>query len=120
MAAIRSKHTKPEVAMRKALFATGLRFRIHYGQEKIDIAFPAERIAIFIDGCFWHKCPWHFCMPQSNRAYWIPKIAKNVMRYGKKKKRLQRAGWKVMRFWEHQVKAEPEELAAKIKKIVKA
>ena len=57
MSAIRSKDTKPELSLRRALWAQGLRYRIHYGKEKIDIAFPSKKVAVFVDGCFWHRCP---------------------------------------------------------------
>jgi DNA mismatch endonuclease (patch repair protein) len=103
MSAIRSKNTVPEVILRKALFAKGLRFRIHYGKEKIDIAFPHRKITIFVDGCFWHGCPIHSHMPKSNESYWQSKLKKNIERDRAKNKRLEAEGWKVLRFWEHEM-----------------
>jgi DNA mismatch endonuclease (patch repair protein) len=104
MSAIRSENTKPEIALRKALWAKGLRFRKYYGKEKIDIAFPSKKLAIFIDGCFWHGCPVHSHFPKSNKKYWVPKLRKNIERDLKKNKRLESDGWKVLRFWEHELK----------------
>jgi DNA mismatch endonuclease (patch repair protein) len=103
MSAIRSKNTSPEITLRKALWAKGLRYRTYYGKEKIDIAFPSEKLAIFVDGCFWHSCPFHSHLPKSRRNYWIPKLAKNVERDKEKNERLKIAGWTVVRFWEHEL-----------------
>jgi DNA mismatch endonuclease (patch repair protein) len=103
MAAIHSKNTKPEVILRKALWARGLRFRIHYGNEKIDIAFPNKKVAIFVDGCFWHGCPIHSHLPKSNQEYWYPKLKKNIERDKLKNKHLEKEGWLVMHFWEHEI-----------------
>jgi DNA mismatch endonuclease (patch repair protein) len=103
MSAIRSKNTKPEIALRKALWANGIRYRIHFGKEKIDIAFPATKVAVFVDGCFWHSCPLHSHIPKSNIDYWLPKLRKNVERDKAKNARLRKEGWKVVRFWEHEL-----------------
>lgn len=103
MSAIRSKNTKPELALRRALWSQGLRYRIHYGKEKIDIAFPSKKIAIFVDGCFWHGCPEHGHFPKSNQDYWIPKLEKNKQRAVQKDNRLKQECWKVMHFWEHEL-----------------
>jgi DNA mismatch endonuclease (patch repair protein) len=71
---------------------------------KPDFVFPKQRIAIFIDGCFWHKCPKHCRMPSSNKEYWNQKIEKNRIRDRKTKKLLKEAGWFVIRIWEHEIK----------------
>lgn len=113
MSAIRSENTRPEIILRKALWAEGLRFRIYYGKEKIDIAFPSRKLAIFVDGCFWHGCPIHSHLPKSHEDYWHPKLKKNVERDRAKNKRLEVEGWKVLRFWEHEL----EELEKVIDKI---
>jgi DNA mismatch endonuclease, patch repair protein len=104
MSTIRSKNTAPELILRKALWLTGLRYRIHYGKEKIDIAFPSDKIAVFVDGCFWHGCPFHSHIPKSNIEYWKPKLEKNIQRDKDKNERLRSAGWTVIRFWEHEMK----------------
>jgi DNA mismatch endonuclease (patch repair protein) len=103
MSAIHSKDTVPEITLRKALWATGYRFRVQYGKEKIDIAFPSKKLAIFVDGCFWHSCPIHFHEVKTNREYWQPKLKKNKQRDELKNKRLQEQGWTVLRFWEHEL-----------------
>jgi DNA mismatch endonuclease (patch repair protein) len=103
MSAIRSKNTKPEVALRKTLWARGLRYRIHYGKEKIDIALPSQKLAIFVDGCFWHGCPIHSHLPKSHKSYWHPKLKKNIERDTAKNERLEAQGWKILRFWEHEI-----------------
>ncbi len=113
MSSIRSKNTKPELALRKALWKKDLRFRVQYGTEKIDIAFPSKKIAIFVDGCFWHLCPIHSHLPKSNKAYWGPKLKKNVERDLAKKERLEAEGWKVLRFWEHEL-VDVDEIVKKI------
>jgi len=113
MSAIRSKNTKPEIVLRKALWERDLRFRIYYCKEKIDIAFPSKKVAIFVDGCFWHGCPIHSRLPRSNEEYWHPKLKKNIERDKEKTKRLEADGWQVLRFWEHELR-EIENVLAKI------
>ncbi len=103
MSAIRSKNTKPEVVLRKALWSKGYRFRIYYSKEKIDIAYPSKKIAIFVDGCFWHGCPLHSHLPRTNKAYWYPKLERNIQRAKAKDERLQKEGWTVLHFWEHEL-----------------
>ena len=103
MRAIHSKNTRPELRLRKALWLKGFRYRIHYGTEKIDIAFPSKKLAIFVDGCFWHGCPIHSHVPKSNIEYWAPKLKKNIERDKKMDERLQKKGWRVLRFWEHEL-----------------
>lgn len=103
MAAIHSRDTKPEITIRKALWSKGMRYRVHYGKEKIDIAFPSKKLAVFIDGCFWHACPLHFRAPRKNVTYWRPKIERNVERDTDKNDRLKTSGWQVVRFWEHEL-----------------
>jgi DNA mismatch endonuclease (patch repair protein) len=111
MSAIRSENTKPEIALRKALWAKGFRFRKHYGEEKIDIAFPKLKIAIFVDGCFWHSCPIHSHLPKSNEGYWHPKLQRNKERDKITNERLREAGWTILRFWEHELKCIDDVLA---------
>lgn len=104
MSAIRSRNTKPEIVLRKALWTKGLRFRKYFGKEKVDIAFPSKKLAIFVDGCFWHVCPIHSNIPKSHAEYWVPKLKKNVERDRETNRRLETNGWKVLRFWEHELK----------------
>ena len=103
MSAIRSEDTKPEVELRKFLWSKGLRYRKYYGEEKIDIAFPKAKVALFVDGCFWHGCPLHSHIPNSNKGYWQPKLERNKQRDTEKDSRLQNKGWLVIRIWEHEL-----------------
>lgn len=105
MSRIRGKNTKPEVLLRKALWETGLRYRL---KNKLpgrpDIVFPGRRLAIFVDGCFWHVCPEHCQMPATNRAFWEKKLSKNMARDKEVNRLLEQEDWRVLRFWEHEVK----------------
>lgn len=102
----RSRDTSPEMAVRRALHAMGLRYRVHARplpelRRTCDIVFRPARVAVFIDGCFWHGCPEHYVAPASNVEYWWPKIARNQERDGETTAALEAAGWLVLRFWEH-------------------
>ena len=103
MSRIRDKNTVPELTLRKAVSSSGLRgYRLHYGLPgKPDIVFPRRKIAVFIDGCFWHKCPKCFTEPATNNRFWIEKIASNIKRDRLVNIELRRNGWKVLRVWEH-------------------
>lgn len=108
MSMIRSQGTSPEMALRKALWHSGLRYRVAIRKGKIDIAFPRKKIAIFADGCFWHSCPIHGHTPKSNTGYWKPKLERNVERAVAKDMRLMESGWVVLHFWEHEIMASPQ------------
>lgn len=100
------KNTGPEIAVRKALFKEGFRYRLHYpvpGERRrtIDIAFPKVKIAIFIDGCFWHGCSKHRKIPKSNYEWWKTKIEGNRVRDKDTDRKLRSDGWTVLRYWEH-------------------
>lgn len=116
MSNIRGKNTKPELLLRRALWKKGYRYRLHYGIHNIDIAFPGKKVAVFVDGCFWHKCPKHFVEPKSNRDFWISKIQKNVQRDKKVARILQKEEWKVIRIWEHELKQNPTHALNKIER----
>jgi DNA mismatch endonuclease (patch repair protein) len=103
MASIRSKNTKPEIVFRNALSSKQLTFETNCGSEKIDIAFPSEKIAIFVDGCFWHGCPIHGHIPTTHPEYWAPKLRRNIERDKSQNERLRNKGWLVLRFWEHEL-----------------
>jgi DNA mismatch endonuclease, patch repair protein len=118
MSAIRSRNTTPEMTVRKTLWSRGLRYRINYGPKKIDIAFPSKKLAVFIDGCFWHSCPLHSHIPKSNLKYWLPKLQKNKERDKATTAQLQSQGWVVLRFCEHELENLPvviEEIKSKLK-----
>lgn len=98
--------TAPELALRRALHASGLRYRVGYPvpglpRRTIDIAFTGKKLAVFIDGCFWHGCPEHFVPPKNNADWWHNKIQKNIERDAETTDHLEDLGWRVIRFWEH-------------------
>lgn len=116
MSRIRGKNTAPEIKLRKMLFAAGARgYRIHYKLPgKPDIVFVKKKIAIFVDGCFWHKCPVCFQEPATRKEFWMKKIQSNIDRDKKVNEQLKCDGWTVIRIWEHEIKKEPEEAVQKI------
>ncbi|MFF2371638.1 very short patch repair endonuclease [Agromyces sp. NPDC058110] len=106
MLANKRRDTTTELAVRKLLHARGLRYRVDFPpvpglRRRADIVFTRARIAVFIDGCFWHGCPEHATQPKRNSDYWEPKLAANVARDRDTDGRLDEAGWRVLRFWEH-------------------
>jgi len=106
MTNIRSKDTKIELKVRSALHKKGFRFRKNVKDlpGKPDIVLPKLKTIIFIDSCFWHKCPYHYKQPKSNIKYWKPKIERNVKRAKEVNKQLRNDGWNVIRIWEHSIK----------------
>ena len=107
MKANRRTDTKPELALRSALHALGYRYRKDYRLDlplrrvRPDIAFTARKVAVFVDGCFWHACPEHGSKPKNNEWYWSPKLARNVERDRAADEALRAEGWTVVRLWEH-------------------
>ncbi|HDR9495206.1 very short patch repair endonuclease [Burkholderia stabilis] len=107
MAKVRQKATGAEVALRRELYRIGLRYRVDCEVLKkprrvADIAFPGRRIAIFVDGCFWHGCPEHATWPKRNAEFWRQKIEANQQRDADTNERLRSLGWTVLRFWSHE------------------
>lgn len=104
----RKRDTKPELVLRHALFARGLRYRVDHPVRvgavlvRPDVVFPRRKLAVFVDGCFWHGCPLHGTTPRANGAYWGPKIARNVARDRERSRLLEDEGWTVLRIWEHE------------------
>lgn len=116
MSRIRGKDTSAELAVRKALWHLGFRYRCHTSLPgRPDIVFPGRRVAIFIDGCFWHGCPMHSTTPKTRRQFWVTKISANVERDHRVTRDLQRDGWTVLRIWEHDIR---DNLATTISTIV--
>jgi DNA mismatch endonuclease, patch repair protein len=111
----RRRDTKCELAIRSAVHRLGLRYRVDLRiaglRTRADLAFTKARVAVFIDGCFWHACPVHGTWPKANAHWWRKKIEANVRRDREADRRLASSGWQVLRFWEHQ---EPETAAALI------
>ncbi|MGE6608636.1 very short patch repair endonuclease [Halomonas sp. NPDC076908] len=105
MSQIKGKNTKPELALRKALWSLGYRYRVRNRLPgKPDLVFPSSRTAIFVDGCFWHKCPDHFVEPKTRTQFWLDKINGNVARDRRNNESLRADGWQVIRIWEHEIK----------------
>ena len=107
MKANRRRDTGPELAVRRALHARGMRYRVDHPlpfdrRRRADIAFTRAKVAVFIDGCFWHGCPMHGTTPRTNTAFWVEKIARNRARDNDTTNRLEADGWVVLRFWEHE------------------
>lgn len=125
MSRIRAKNTKLEQDFLKKLSSlthkAGYRYRKHYSglSGKPDIAFPAKKIAVFIDGCFWHGCPLHSRIPLSNVAYWKKKLERNRLRDKEINKAAKKDMWRVVRIWEHQVKKKPDQAISKIMRVLK-
>lgn len=106
MAKVRQKGTNAEIALRREMFRIGLRYRVNYEVLKkprriADIVFPGRKIAIFVDGCFWHGCPKHATWPKRNAEFWRQKIEANRQRDADTNERLRSLGWTVLRFWSH-------------------
>jgi DNA mismatch endonuclease (patch repair protein) len=109
MSRIRSRDTKPELILRRLLFSRGLRFRTTLRVPgKPDIVFTAAKLAVFVDGCFWHGCPEHGTRPKTNRTYWDAKLERNRARDREVTAALEAAGWRVLRFWDHQVRQDAQ------------
>jgi len=108
MSRIKGRDTKPELAIRKALWSLGYRYRVDTKLPgKPDMVFPGKRLAVFIDGCFWHRCPRHYQAPATNPEFWENKINRNVERDRVVDRELASLGWKVKRVWEHEVREDP-------------
>lgn len=103
MSRVKSKDSGAERSLRSALHSAGLRFRLHRRVEgvTVDVAFLNARVAVLIDGCFWHGCPRHATYPKSNTSYWLPKLAENKDRDKRQSTHLRKAGWRVFRVWGH-------------------
>ena len=115
MSRIRGSDTKPEMIVRRALWRRGLRFRTKTRLPgRPDIVFPTERIAVFVDGCFWHCCPQHQVQPSTNAVFWQNKLSGNVERDRRTKRLLAAEGWIVLRFWEHDVDLRVETVVRRI------
>ena len=107
MSAQLTKDTAPELAIRKLLHTAGLRYRVNHLvlpklRRRADIAFTRRKVAVFVDGCFWHGCADHGTQPKTNAEWWSEKLAKNVTRDRETDRLLGEAGWIVLRIWEHE------------------
>lgn len=101
------RDTKPELELRSALWRRGVRYRIDRSplkgmRRRADIVFAPSKVAVYVDGCFWHSCPEHATTPKNNREWWIDKLEANVRRDRDTDRQLAEAGWLVVRVWEHE------------------
>ncbi len=123
MRANRRVDTKPEVVLRSELHRRGLRFRKDHRLDvdgvrvRPDVVFTRAKVAVFVDGCFWHSCSEHGRAPGTNQDYWEPKLARNVERDAEQDAALRAAGWSVVRVWEH---TRPVEAADAVQRLVQA
>lgn len=117
----RRRDTKPEMAVRRLVHAAGLRYRVDYPplpgvRRRADLVFTRARLAVFIDGCYWHGCPEHGTASKTNALYWSEKIQRNRDRDVDTNRRLHDAGWEVLRIWEHE---DPKVAAEAVTRIVR-
>jgi DNA mismatch endonuclease, patch repair protein len=117
----RTRDTAPELALRQALHALGLRYRVDRAPipgslRRADIVFTRQRVAVYVDGCFWHGCPEHGTRSKSNTAWWEEKVARVRARDSDTDRALAQAGWLVLRVWEHE---EPRVVAGRVHDIVR-
>lgn len=107
MQAVKRRDTKPELLLRSELHRRGLRFFVDRAplpkmRRRADLVFPRKKVAVYVDGCFWHGCPIHGTWPKNNAEWWRAKIEGNQARDRDTDKRLVDAGWTVIRVWEHE------------------
>jgi len=119
MSSNKAKNTKPELRLRKALYAEGITgYRLNWKKApgRPDIAFPGRKVSIFINGCYWHRCPYcELSLPKTNTDFWREKFEKNIKRDKKKEKELLDLGWIVLVFWECKIKTNIKDCINKIK-----
>lgn len=119
MSRVKNKNTELEIKFRKALWADGLRYKLKSKlQGKPDLVFVGAKVAVFIDGCFWHGCPEHGQTPATNTEFWQDKIHKNMKRDLQVNEALTQEGWKVIRVWQHDIKQDLQACITKIKSAV--
>jgi DNA mismatch endonuclease (patch repair protein) len=116
MQANRRRDTGPELALRRSLHARGWRFRVDYPpfpglRRRADVVFTRRRVAVYVDGCFWHSCPMHGTTAKANASFWADKLEMNRRRDWDTDQRLREAGWTVVRVWEHET---PEEAVPRV------
>lgn len=116
MSRIRGRDTLPERLLRRAVWALGLRYRLQLriGRIRPDLVFVGTKVAVFVDGCFWHGCPLHATMPKNNQDFWEKKLKRNHERDAENTQKLEAEGWRVLRIWEHEVATSPEDCAQRV------
>lgn len=118
MKSARQADTACELTLRSELHRRGLRYRVDYpvvgSRRRADVVFTRARLAVFVDGCFWHCCPEHATWPKANSEWWKTKLDANVARDRDTDQRLRKAGWRVLRVWEHENMERAAEAIARI------
>lgn len=122
MAKQRRRDTTAEINLRRVLHSRGLRYRVDAAilglpRRRADILFPRQKVAVFVDGCFWHSCPQHKTAPKNNAEWWATKLARNVQRDRETDAHLAAHGWVVLRIWEHE---DPERAADRVEAVVRS
>lgn len=118
----RTADTKPEMALRRELHGRGHRYRLDvpivpgHPRRRVDIVFGSAKVAVFVDGCFWHRCPEHGNLPANNSEWWLEKLTRNVERDRESDALLRREGWTVVRVWEHE---DPESAADRVEAAIR-
>jgi DNA mismatch endonuclease (patch repair protein) len=117
----KGRDTRPELAVRRAVHALGLRYRVGMRplpklRRTADLVFTRAKVAVFIDGCFWHGCPTHHTVAATNAAFWAEKVRRTRERDNETDQHLAEQGWTVVRVWEHD---DPLEVAARIRSIIR-
>ena len=117
MGRVRGVDTTPERMLRSALWRRGLRYNVQrrISRTRVDIVFVRSRVAVFVDGCFWHGCPDHYSRPRSSTAFWSAKLTGNVERDRRQTVALEHAGWSVLRIWEHDILSDVSRVATLVR-----
>lgn len=120
----KGRDTAPELIVRRRLHASGLRYLVSVRpvpglRRTADIVFRGPRVAVFVDGCFWHGCPSHYQAPERNAGFWLAKLGRNRERDIETVSLLEAAGWTVMRVWEREVRSSPDAVVARIERVVR-
>ncbi|SRR6266568_8364325 len=124
MMANKARNTGPELALRKALRGEGIGgYRTNYriGRNRLDISFVSSKVALFVDGCFWHRCPYcNLPIPKSHTAYWRRKFSLNRRRDAETSRQLREGGWTVLRFWEHEITSSVPSCVSRVARALRA
>lgn len=120
-----TRDTDPELRLRRELHARGYRYRVDAAvvpglRRRADLVFRGPRVAVFVDGCFWHRCPEHGNVPRANHEWWRAKLDRNVERDRETDQRLAEAGWLVVRVWEHEMRDDPLAAADRVEAVLRS
>jgi DNA mismatch endonuclease (patch repair protein) len=119
MSRIQGRDTGPELTLKHAVWQAGLRYRMRGRLPgRPDLVFFKQRVAVFVDGCFWHGCPIHSTKPKNNRSFWSKKLQGNRTRDARVNRELSELGWTVLRFWEHEIAASLAKIVSTIRRAI--